>query len=188
MLESEIIQIFRDSHALLDGHFQLRSGKHSNQFFQAALLLQYPDLAARLCSELAKKFADSRVSAVISPAVGGLIVGQEVAKALGCRAIFADKENGQLVLKRGFTIAPGERVLVAEDVITEGGRVQQTIDLVRARGGNVVGAAVLVDRSGGKARFDVPHASLLQLSLPTWAPEDCELCRQGLPLDVPGSK
>ncbi len=188
MLESEIIQIFRDSHALLDGHFQLRSGKHSNQFFQAALLLQYPDLASRLCAELAKKFAESRVSVVISPAVGGLIVGQEVAKALGCRAIFADKENGQLVLKRGFSIAPGERVLVAEDVITEGGRVQQTIDLVRARGGAVVGAAVLVDRSGGRARFDVPHASLLQLSLPTWTPEECELCKKGLPLDVPGSK
>ena len=189
MLESEIIQIFRDSHALLDGHFQLRSGKHSTQFFQAALLLQYPDLASRLCAELAKKFADSRVSVVISPAVGGLIVGQEVAKALGCRAIFADKENGQLVLKRGFTIRKGEKIIVAEDVVTEGGRVQQTIDLVKSLGGIPVAVAVITDRSGGKVNFGgIPFYSLLKLDLPTWTADECPMCREGQAIDVPGSK
>lgn len=188
MTEQEIIKIFEESKALLTGHFQLRSGKHSNRFFQAALLLQYPDKAEKLCAVLADKFKDMNVETVISPAVGGLIVGQEVARALGVRAIFADKENNQLILKRGFTLRPGERVLVAEDVITEGGRVQQTIDLVRLFGAEVVGAAVLVDRSGGKAHFDVPHQSLLKLQLPTYEPAECPLCKENLPLDRPGSK
>lgn len=188
MTETEILQMFKDSQALLEGHFQLRSGKHSNRFFQAALLLQYPDKAEQACRFLARKFAGKEIESVISPAVGGLIVGQEVARALGCRAIFADKEDGQLVLKRGFSIRPGEKVLVAEDVITEGGRVQQTIDLVRSKGGEVVGVAVLVDRSGGRAKFDIPHESLIQLSLPTYDPAECPMCKDGLPLDRPGSK
>ncbi len=188
MTEQEIIKIFEDSKALLTGHFQLRSGKHSNRFFQAALLLQYPDKAETLCRVLADKFAGVEVETVISPAVGGLIVGQEVGRALGVRAIFADKEDGQLVLKRGFALKPGEKVLVAEDVITEGGRVRQTIDLVRAHGGEVVGVAVLVDRSGGKATFDVPHQSLLKLQLPTYEPAECPMCKAGEAIDRPGSK
>ena len=133
MTEREIIEILESSGALLNGHFQLRSGLHSNRFFQAALLLQYPDKAETVCRYLAEQYKDCGATAVISPAVGGLIVGQEVARALGVRAIFADKEDGELVLKRGFTIAPGEKVLVAEDVVTKGGRVQQTVDLVRDR-------------------------------------------------------
>lgn len=125
---------------------------------------------------------------MISPAVGGLIVGQEVARALGVRAIFADKEDGRLVLKRGFAIKPGEKVLVAEDVVTKGGRVQQTVDLVRGMGGEVVGIAVIVDRSGGDAKFDVPFRSALKLSLPTYEPAECPLCKQNMPIDRPGSK
>ncbi len=189
MTEQEIIRIFEDSGALLTGHFQLRSGLHSNRFFQAALLLQYPDKAEIVCKFLAKKFAQSGATAVISPAVGGLIVGQEVGRALGIRAIFADKEDGQLVLKRGFAIKPGEKVLVAEDVVTKGGRVQQTIDLVRAHGGDVVGVAVLVDRSKGEAKFDVPlFESLIKLNLPTFEPVDCPMCKNGEAIDRPGSK
>ena len=188
MTEKEIIGILEQSGALLSGHFQLRSGLHSNRFFQAALLLQYPDKAEVVCRHLAEAYRNTPVDAVISPAVGGLIVGQEVARALGCRAIFADKEDGQLVLKRGFSIRPGEKILVAEDVVTKGGRVQQTIDLVRAKGGDVVGVAVIVDRSGGDAKFDVPFHSVLKLTLPTYDPAECPLCRQGLPIDRPGSK
>ncbi|MBQ4107101.1 MAG: orotate phosphoribosyltransferase [Lentisphaeria bacterium] len=188
MNEKDVEQICRDSGALLTGHFQLRSGMHSDHFFQAALLLQYPDKAEQVCRFLAGKFAGMQIESVISPAVGGLIVGQEVARALGCRAIFADKEDGELILKRGFSIRPGEKVLVAEDVVTKGGRVQQTIDLVRAKGGEVVGVAVVVDRSGGNAAFDVPFFSALKLTLPTWDPAECALCKAGVPVDRPGSK
>ena len=188
MNKDEILNIFLESKALLEGHFKLRSGLHSNRFFQAALLLQYPDKAEKVCAALAKNYKDKGVEVVISPAVGGLIVGQEVARALGVRAIFADKENDELVLKRGFKIKPGEKVLVAEDVITRGGRVQQTVDLVRSLGGEVVGIAVIVDRSGGQASFDVPCVSLTELELDTYNPDDCALCKSGLELDTPGSK
>ena len=189
MTEAEIVKILKESGALLNGHFQLRSGLHSDHFFQAALLLQYPDKAEIICRYLASKFSDLEISAVISPAVGGLIVGQEVARALGCRAIFADKEDGELVLKRGFSIKPGEKILVAEDVVTKGGRVQQTIDLVRAKGGDVAGVAVIVDRSAGEAKFDVPRfESALKLTLPTFDPAQCPLCAKNLPIDRPGSK
>ncbi len=188
MTEAEILEMFKESQALLEGHFQLRSGKHSNRFFQAALLLQYPDKAEKACRFLAQKFAGKEIETVISPAVGGLIVGQEMGRALGCRAIFADKEDGQLVLKRGFSLRSGEKVLVAEDVITEGGRVQQTIDLVRSMGAEVAGVAVLVDRSSGRAKFDIPHESLIRLTLPTYDPAECPMCLAGMPLDRPGSK
>lgn len=188
MTEQEIIKILEESGALLSGHFQLRSGLHSNRFFQAALLLQYPDKAETVCRYLADQFRGEKIETVISPAVGGLIVGQEIARALGVRAIFADKEDGQLVLKRGFTIKPGEKVLVAEDVVTKGGRVQQTVDLVRSLGGDVVGIAVIVDRSGGDAKFDVPFKSALKLSLPTFDPAECPLCKTNMSIDRPGSK
>ncbi len=188
MTEQEIVAVLEDSKALLSGHFQLRSGLHSSRFFQAALLLQYPDKAEIVCRHLAESFAGEKIETVISPAVGGLIVGQEMARALGCRAIFADKEDGELVLKRGFTLRPGEKVLVAEDVVTKGGRVQQTIDLVRSFGAEVAAVAVIVDRSGGDASFDVPFHSALKLTLPTYEPGDCPLCREGLPIDRPGSR
>ena len=189
MTEKEILDSFLATKALLQGHFLLRSGLHSDRFFQAALVLQHTRLAAELCAELAGKFAGEKIDSVISPALGGLVVGQEVGRSLGVRAIFAEKdEQSNLVLRRGFSIAAGERMLVAEDVVTKGGRVQQTIDLVRRAGGQVVGIAVLVDRSGGETTFDVPLKSLVRLSLPTYAPASCPLCRQGLPVEKPGSK
>ena len=188
MTEEKIVKILEQSGALLTGHFQLRSGLHSNRFFQAALLLQYPDKAEAVCRLLADRFVGKGVETVISPAVGGLIVGQEIGRALGCRAIFAEKEEGDLVLRRGFALHAGERVLVAEDVVTKGGRVQQTIDLVRSFGAEVVGVAVIVDRSGGDAKFDVPFHSALKLDLPTFDPAACPLCAKQLPIDRPGSK
>ncbi|MBN1864316.1 MAG: orotate phosphoribosyltransferase [Victivallales bacterium] len=188
MTDNEIRDLLLESGALLEGHFELRSGLHSDRFFQAALLLQYPELAGRVCEELAERFFDDGIEAVISPAVGGLIVGHELARALGVRAIFADKENDSLVLKRGFVIGEGEKVLVAEDVITRGGRVQQTVDLVRAYGGEVAGIAVIVDRSGGAANFDVRLESLVSLDLDAYDPDACPLCAAGTEIETPGSK
>ncbi|MBR4716419.1 MAG: orotate phosphoribosyltransferase [Lentisphaeria bacterium] len=191
MTDQEIIAAFESAGALLTGHFQLRSKKHSNRFFQAALVFKKPWVGEELCKELAARIKAAGIEAetVISPAVGGLFVGQEIARALHIESIFADKENDQLVLKRGFRLKPGEKVIVAEDVVTEGGRVQQTIDLVRAHGADPVAVAVITDRSGGKVSFGgIPFFSLLKLSLPTYTAEECPMCRAGQPIDVPGSK
>ncbi len=190
MTDTEIVQAFEQCGALLSGHFQLRSKKHSNRFFQAALVFRNPALGAKLCETLALRIGNNTgAETVISPAVGGLLVGQEVAKALGINAIFADKENDQLVLKRGFSIRKGEKIIVAEDVVTEGGRVQQTIDLVKSLGGIPVAVAVITDRSGGKADFGgIPFYSLLKLNLPTWTADECPMCKEGQSIDVPGSK
>jgi orotate phosphoribosyltransferase len=154
---------------LLDGHFVLRSGLHSRQFFQCALLLQHTDLAARVCGALAEKVRGIDAPRVISPALGGIIVGHEVARAFGKPHIFVEKQNGVLVLRRGFEIRPGDRFIVAEDVVTRGGRVQETIDIVRAHGGVVAAVAAVVDRSGGKLpEFGCPFVALVQLDVETF--------------------
>lgn len=172
MTSGETLALFRETHALLDGHFILRSGLRSRQFFQCGLLLQHPLIAERVCGALARKLGNIPADAVISPALGGIIVGHEVGRALGKRHIFAEKEEGRLVLRRGFEIAPGERFLVAEDVVTRGGRVQETIEIVRASGGVVVAVGVLVDRSGGAAPdFGCPFVALLQLDVETFSPD-----------------
>ncbi len=189
MTEAEILKCMSDTGALLTGHFLLRSGLHSDHYFQAALLLQYAELASQLCAEMAKPWANEKIDVVLSPAIGGIVVGQEVGKALKTRAIFAEKDDqSNLILRRGFSLKPGERVLIAEDVVTKGGRVQQTIDLARSFGAIPVGVTVMVDRSQGGAKFDVPFKSLLKLSLQTFDPADCPLCREGKPLVHPGSK
>ena len=191
MQEEEILQILRNTESLLEGHFELRSGLHSNRFFQCANVLRYPRLAEKICAALVGKILASigpalKADSVISPALGGIIVGHEVARALNVRSIFAEKQDGKLVLRR-FQIARGERIIVAEDVITRGGRVQETIDIVQNAGGLVVAIAVLVDRSGGKARFPFPTFSLLEMEPVTYEPKSCPLCGQGLPLVHPGS-
>ena len=189
MEKSEIIKDFEETGALLHGHFLLRSGLHSDSYFQAALLLQHTLVAAKLCAALAESFKDMSIETVISPAIGGIIVGQEVGRALGVKAVFAEKDDeSNLVLRRGFSFHEGERVLVAEDVVTKGGRVQQTIDLVREHGANPVGVAVLVDRSAGDVDFGIPMVSLLKLQLPTYEAADCPMCKQGVPIYKPGSK
>src|SRR3974390_6135 len=163
MTATEVLQIFRESGALLEGHFVLRSGLHSRQYFQCALALQRMPVVERLGAELAGKVRSLGAVTVVSPAMGGLVLGQEVARQLGVRFIFVEKEESKLVLRRGFKIAPGEKILVVEDVVTKGGRVQETINIVRAHGGAVLGVAMAVDRSDGLVDFGVPHFSLLAL-------------------------
>src|SRR5476651_1755852 len=147
MTKDDVLQIFRDTGALLEGHFILRSGLHSRQFFQCALALQQMPVVEKLGAALAAKVKPLGAVTVVSPAMGGLVIGQEVARQLGVRFIFVEKEEGKLVMRRGFKIAPGEKILVVEDVVTKGGRVQETINIVRAHNGNVLGVAMIVDRS-----------------------------------------
>ena len=187
MTNEQVLQVFCETQALLAGHFLLRSGLHSRQYFQCALVLQYPRHAEKLCAALAAKLPAA--DAVISPALGGLFVGHEVGRALGLRHIFAEKNaEGKLELRRNFEVRPGQKFLVVEDVVTRGGRVQETMDIVRARGGVVVAVGTLVDRSGGKADFGgVPLVSLLRLEIETFEPARCPLCQEGIPVHKPGS-
>jgi orotate phosphoribosyltransferase len=191
MKQEDVLKIFEDTGALLNGHFELRSGLHSNRFFQCALVLQYPRIAGQLCEALVEKMKqdlqDLEVDTVIAPAMGGITIGHDVARALGVRFIFVEKENNELKLHR-FKISAGERFLLAEDVVTRGGRVQETIDIVKAHGGVVTAIGILVNRSGGKAAFEAPLVSLLDIEPVTYDPADCPLCREGLKLVHPGSK
>ena len=165
MTENEVLQIFRDTGALLEGHFILRSGLHSRQFFQCAIALQQMPTVEKLGAALADRVRSLGAVTVISPAMGGLVLGQEVARQLGLRFIFVEKEDGKLVLRRGFKISPGEKMLIVEDVVTKGGRVQETIDIVRGAGGIVTGVAMAVDRSNGAVNLGVPLFSLLSLQV-----------------------
>lgn len=188
-MSDDLLALFRQTGALLDGHFVLRSGLHSRQFFQCAILLQHTAIAAEVCGRLAGKLRDIECNAVISPALGGIIVGQEVGRALGKRHIFAEKEAGGLVLRRGFQIAPNEKFIVAEDVVTRGGRVQQTVDIVRAHGGNVAGIGVIVDRSGGnRPDFGCPFVSLIEMNVETFPEDNLPADLAQIPAIKPGSK
>jgi orotate phosphoribosyltransferase len=188
MNRDELLDLFRRSAALLEGHFRLSSGLHSPGYLQCALVLQHPRHAEPLGAALAARVGDLRPTTVLSPALGGLIIGHEVARALGVRAIFAEREDGVLRLRRGFTIGDAERVLVVEDVVTTGGSTRETMQVARAAGAQVVAAAAIVDRSGGHADLDVPLHALLSLSLPTYDPASCPLCAQGVPVAKPGSR
>jgi len=188
MTSSEALQIFRDTGALLEGHFILRSGLHSREYFQCALALQHMPTVERLGEALARKVRSLRAAVVISPAMGGLVIGQEVARQLRTRFLFVEKEDGKLALRRGFKIAPGERILVVEDVITKGGRVQETIDIVRAHQGEVVGVAMVVDRSNGEVVLGVPMFSLIALHVETFEPDKLPPDLAALPPVKPGSR
>ncbi len=188
MTEHEILQVFRDTGALLEGHFILRSGLHSRQYFQCALALQNMPTVERLGGDLAGKVRSLNAVTVVSPAMGGLVLGQEVARQLRVRFIFVEKDDGKLVLRRGFKIGSGERILVVEDVVTKGGRVQETIDIVRAHGGQLVGVAMAVDRSGGAVNFQVPTFSLLALNVETFPADHLPADLAGIPAVKPGSK
>jgi orotate phosphoribosyltransferase len=188
-MSDDLLALFRKTGALLDGHFVLRSGLHSRQFFQCALLLQYTDIAADVCGRLAAKLQIIPCDAVISPALGGIVVGQEVGRSLGKRHIFAEKDAGGLVLRRGFEIAPNERFIVAEDVVTRGGRVQETIDIVRQHGGVVAGVGVIVDRSGGqRPDFGCPFVSLIEMNVETFEADQLPSDLACTPAIKPGSK
>jgi orotate phosphoribosyltransferase len=186
--DSEAIQIFRETGALLDGHFILRSGLHSRQFFQCALALQQMTNVERFGAALAEKVRSLGASTVIAPAMGGLVIGQEVARQLKARFIFAEKEDGGLLLRRGFKIAPAEKLLVVEDVVTKGGRVQETIDIVRRHQAQVLGVAMIVDRSNGTIDLGVPLFSLIRLHVETFAPDKLPPDLEAMPAVKPGSK
>jgi orotate phosphoribosyltransferase len=188
MTESEALQIFKDTGALLDGHFILRSGLHSRQFFQCAIALQQMPIVEKLGAALADKVRHLGAVTVISPAMGGLVIGQEVARQLGLRFIFAEKEDGKLVLRRGFKISPQEKMLVVEDVMTKGGRVQEAIDIVRAHNGLITGVGMVVDRSGGTVNLGVPVFSLIKLNVETFHPDKLPPDLAAMPATKPGSK
>jgi orotate phosphoribosyltransferase len=192
MTRDELLDLFRRSGALLEGHFRLTSGLHSSGYLQCALVLQYPQHAEALGRAIADGVGDLRATVVLSPALGGVVIGHEVGRALGVRAIFAERQDGVLTLRRGFIIGESDRVLVVEDVLTTGGSTRETIQVAKAAGGQVVGAASIVDRSApGMARgadLGVPFVTLLQIDLPAYEPDKCPLCARGLPVVKPGSR
>ena len=183
-----VLDRFRRVGALLEGHFRLTSGLHSPGYLQCALVLQHPREAEACGAEIAVKVKDLKPQVVLSPALGGIVIGQEVGRALGVRAIFAERQDGKLSLRRGFALEPGERVLVVEDVVTTGMSTRETIEVARAAGATVVGAASIIDRSGGQQSLDVPFHALATVSLPTYQPESCPLCAAGQAVVKPGSR
>jgi orotate phosphoribosyltransferase len=188
-MSEDLLFLFRQTGALLDGHFVLRSGLHSRQYFQCALLLQYTEIAAKVCGWLADKLRDFDCDTVISPALGGIIVGQEVGRSLGKRHIFVEKENGKLVLRRGFQISPNEKFAVIEDVVTRGGRVQETIDIVHTHRGIVSAVGVIVDRSGeAKPDFGCPFVSLIEMNVETFPADNLPPDLAKIPVVKPGSR
>lgn len=182
LTEQQVKELFMQSGAILEGHFLLTSGKHSPLYLEKFQVLQHPAHTAQMGQALAEMFAKDNVQLVVGPATGGILLAHEVGKNLGTRAIFTERENGRMVLKRGFALQPGERVLIVEDIVTTGGSVQEVIDIVKGLGGEIVGIGMLVDRSGGKVDFGVPRKALLTLDVETYAPEQCPLCQAGIPL------
>jgi len=187
-----LLRLFEEHGALLQGHFLLSSGLHSPRYLQCARVLMEPELATRLCGELAARLlpriGEPRVTAVVAPALGGVLVAHEVARALHCRSLFSERQDGAMTLRRGFTLEPGEPVVVVEDVITTGGSTREVIDAVTAHGARVLAVGSLVDRSGGRVELGVPRESLLALEVETWKPEACPLCAAGSRPEKPGSR
>ncbi len=191
MTEAQIITLFRRSKALLEGHFQLSSGRHSNRYFQCALILQDPAVATRLGAALGKLFAkESDISAVVAPALGGILVAHEVARALKARALFTERVNGIMMLRRGFSLTAASPVIVVEDVITTGLSTRETMEAVQKEGGVIKALGALVDRSGGEVgkHFNIPVRSLLAMPVESYDPNDCPWCRKQIPLVKPGSR
>ena len=188
VIADSVLERFRRVGALLEGHFRLTSGLHSPGYLQCALVLQHPREAEACGAGIAEQVRDLNPQVVLSPALGGIVIGQEVGRCLGIRAIFAERQDGTLTLRRGFSLDPGERVLVVEDVVTTGGSTRETMEAARAAGGVVVAAAAIIDRSGGQQGLDVPFHALATMSLPTYQPEACPMCAAGQPVVKPGSR
>ncbi len=184
----DVIQKFRETRALLEGHFVLTSGLHSTIYLQCALVLQHPREAENLGRSIAEHFRAENIQTIASPAIGGLIIGHEVARALGARFIWTERENGKMVLRRGFSVSAGERVLVVEDVVTTGGSTRETVAALERNGANVVAAASIIDRSSGKAEVGVARIALATLDVPSVDPAVCEACKRGEPAIKPGSR
>jgi orotate phosphoribosyltransferase len=188
MTDREVLDLFRQAGALLEGHFKLSSGLHSDRYLQSALVLQHPDYAEQLGRAIAELTRHLQPTAVLSPALGGIVIGQEVGRALHVRALFAERQDGALSLRRGFTLGPADRVLIVEDVITTGGSTRETIAVAEAAGAQVVGAASIIDRGSDASRLAVPLQSLVKLQVAAYEPPACPLCAKGLPVVKPGSR
>ena len=188
MRDSDLLALFRRSGALLEGHFRLSSGLHSPGYLQCALVLQHPRDAEAVGAALADQVRALAPTCVLSPALGGIVIGQEVARGLDVRALFAERQDGTLVLRRGFTLSPDDRVLVVEDVVTTAGSTRETMAVAQQHGAQVVGACSIVDRSGGRHGLELPYTALLRMDLPTYSEGECPLCRQGVPVMKPGSR
>ncbi len=188
MTKERVLEILKEAGVLLEGHFLLTSGRHSDKYLQCAKIFQDTKYSEELCADLASQFKDKNVELVIGPAIGAIQMSYEVSRHLGVKNIFAERENGAMTLRRSFEIQPGQRVLVVEDVVTTGGSVREVIDLVKEHGGEVVGVGVVVDRTGGKIDFGVPVSSVISLDVVSYEAEDCPLCKEGLPLVKPGSR
>lgn len=188
MNPEQILAKFKESDALLDGHFILSSGLHSHSYLQCALALQYPTDASKFGRAIAERFVDSDIETVASPAIGGLVIGYAVAQALHVRFIWTERQEGVMTIRRGFSLRENERVLVVEDVITTGGSTRECIEALRKEGGKVVGAASIIDRSNGKADVGVPRISLVSLDVTSYRPEDCPMCANGETAIKPGSR
>lgn len=188
MKQEEIVKILKDTGTMLEGHFLLTSGRHSNRYMQCARLFEFPQYSEALCKHLAGQMKDLQVDLVISPAIGGIIMGYEMARQLGIKNIFAERENGVMTLRRNFEIPVGARVLAVEDVVTTGGSVMEVIELVRQMGGNPVAVGMIVDRSAGQVKFDIPAYSCYSAEITSYHPEECPICATGQPLVKPGSR
>lgn len=188
MLLEQVFEIFRRTGVMQEGHFKFTSGRHGNRYIQCARLFERPDDSVAICSEVAEAFRDKNIDLVVGPAIGGIIMAYEVAKILNVRNIFAERENNVMALRRGFDVTPGSRAIVVEDVVTTGGSVKEVIELLRGGGVEVVGVGSVVDRSNGTVKFGIPFYAVATLDLESWEPDDCPLCRQGLPLMKPGSR
>ena len=188
MNSNQILEQFRESDALLDGHFILSSGLHSPQYLQCALALQYPPDAARFARAIAEKLAVEEFETVASPAIGGLVIGYETAKALNVRFIWTERQDGEMTLRRGFSVKENEKILVVEDVITTGGSTRECIEALEKQGAKVIAAASIIDRSNGAADVGVPRIALATLEVPSYTPEDCPMCHRGIEAVKPGSR
>ncbi len=188
MHESEVLALFRQSGALLEGHFRLSSGLHSSGYLQCALVLQHPRDASALGEALAKLVRPWGATCTLAPALGGIVIGHEVARALDVRSLFAERHEGTLTLRRGFTLSPDDRVLVVEDVVTTAGSTRETIAVAERAGAQVVGACAIVDRSGGTHGLELPFAALLPMQLPLYSESECPMCKQGIAIVKPGSR
>ena len=188
MEEKEILSLFKETGALLSGHFRLSSGLHSGNYFQCALLLQNPDIAEKICRQLAGYFKDDKPTCVVAPALGGVIVSYETARALGVKSLFTERAEGKVVLRRGFEIGKGDRVLVVEDVITTGLSTGEVLEAVKSQGAKIIGVGCIVNRSGKELDFGVKLKNLVRLDFPTYKPEECPLCKKGIEIKKPGSR
>jgi orotate phosphoribosyltransferase len=188
LTQERVLELFKESGALLEGHFKLTSGKHSDRYLEKFSVLQHPESTSELCAEFARRFADDDIQLVVGPATGGILLAFETARQMGVRSLFTEREEGRMQFRRGFSFEPGERILIVEDIVTTGGSVVEVIEAVEAWEGTIVGIGLLADRSGGKVEFGYRTEPLMRLDIEAWQPEDCPLCKRDVPFTERGSR